>query len=91
MHNIIYLPQSKKDLKEIKEFIIQDNKNQAIRVIENILLFTNNLSLFPLIWKEISNKLKLREIIEPTYRYKITYKYYKENIYIYSISKYKNT
>ena len=90
MHNIFYLPQARKDLKAIKDFIGKDNAGMSIRVIESILFFINNLSLFPLIGKEVELKLWLREIIQPTYKYRIIYEFDGKDIRIYAVFKYKN-
>jgi len=84
MHNIIYSTQANKDIEDIRKFI-------ANKVIEKLFFFINTLSLFPLIWKEISEKLWYREITEPTFRYTIIYEIDWNNVYIMSIFKYKNT
>lgn len=91
MRNIFYFPQAKNDLTEIKHFIAQDNNDMAVRVIETIFVFINNLSLFPLIGKELLEEMQLREIIEPTYKYRIIYEFDGEDIWIYSVFKYKNS
>jgi len=51
------MPQAREDLKAIKDFIGKDNVGMSLRVMESILFFANNLSLFPLIGKEVESRL----------------------------------
>ncbi len=90
MHNIFYTPQAQKDLADIHTFITNDDPQIAIKVIETIFFYINNLSLFPHIGKQSHSQLWCREIIEPTFRYRIIYEYNGTDIWILSIFKYKN-
>ena len=91
MHNVSYWFKAKRDLKEIKQFIAQDNIFYARKVVETIVWFANvNLSLFPLLWKEVSSSAHLREVVEPTFRYRIVYSFDWIQVHIVSIFKYKD-
>jgi plasmid stabilization system protein ParE len=57
MHNIFYTPQAQKDLADISDFITKDDPQIAIKVIETIFFYINNLSLFPHIGKQSNSQL----------------------------------
>ncbi|EKD25287.1 MAG: hypothetical protein ACD_80C00089G0010 [uncultured bacterium (gcode 4)] len=90
MHNIFYTPQAQKDLADIRDFIEKNDPEIAIKVIETIFFYINNLSLFPHIGKQSNSQLWCREIIEPTFRYRIIYEYDGTHVRVVAIFKYKN-
>jgi len=90
MHNIVFSKRAKKDLEDILEFISLDNEYFWNKVTETIIVFINhNLSYFPLLWKPFENE-NLREILEPTFRYRIIYTFSNDQIEIIAIFKYRN-
>ncbi len=90
MFNVFYSEDSLIDLKEIADFISQDNPFYANKVIDIIYDSIEKLEIFPLLWKE--RKENLREIIDPKYWFRIIYELNTESkiINIISIFKYKN-
>lgn len=88
MHNLKFLRSAKKDIFEIVNFISLDNPYQAKLIISSLSKTIDYLTLFPLLWKELKDWY--REIVDKTYKYRIVYMVKDENIYIYSIFKFKN-
>ena len=90
MLKIVYTQKAKTDLKEIEAYIAKDNLFFAGKVIESVLSFINGmLPFFSKSGKKHRNQ-KTREIIEPTFKYRIIYKIHKNEIAIYWVSKRKN-
>ena len=73
----------------IWEYIASDNLFFANEVLNKIDSSIETILMFPMIWKEIENDVRL--IVEPIYKYKIVYEIRVDNIYILSIFKYKNS
>lgn len=90
MYSVLYTKTALQDLQNIETFISQDNKYYAHKVVENIFHFANNLSLFPFLWKEIAYRSWLREIVEPSFGYRIFYLFTNKKIFIITIGKYRN-
>lgn len=90
MRKVLYTKTALQDLQNIEAFISQDNKYYAHKVVETIFHFTNNLSLFPFLWKTIYHKKWLREIIEPGFGYRIFYLCTNKEVFIITIGKYRN-
>ena len=90
MHSIIFSKRAKRDLEDILDFISLDNDYFWNKVTETIIVFINhNLCYFPLLWKPFENK-NLREILEPTFKYRIIYTFSNDQIEIIAIFKHKN-
>ena len=89
MFQVKYKISSKIDIREIFNYIKIDNPYYAEKVIHTLITFiNNNLSIFPNLWKD--KWLGLREIIEPTFKYRIIYKIKWNDVFIVSIFKNKN-
>lgn len=88
MHSIKLLKSAEEDLKNISNYISEDNSYQAKLVLNSIKNSINYLLLFPFLWKE--RKDWLREIIDKNYKYRIFYKVSNTTVYIISIFKFKN-
>jgi plasmid stabilization system protein ParE len=89
MHKISYSQRAKNDLLTIWSFIADDNPIYADKVVDTIVAFIANLTYFPSLWTPISPILSLRNIVEPTFRYKITYTLGENTILIRAVSKYR--
>lgn len=89
MYNVLYTKTALQDLQNIETFISQDNKYYAHKVVDSIFHSANNLSLFPYLWKEIVHKSWLREIVEPSFGYRIFYLFADKKIFIIAIGKYR--
>ncbi len=72
----------------IWEYIAKDNLFYVNEILNKIDSSIDTILIFPYIWKEIENWLKI--IVEPIYKYKIVYEVREDIIYIVSIFKYKN-
>ncbi|MFA7717728.1 MAG: type II toxin-antitoxin system RelE/ParE family toxin [Candidatus Absconditabacterales bacterium] len=90
MHNIFYTPQAQQDLVDIQHFIANDNPDISYKVIETIFFYANTLSLFPYIGKICVSGQGWREIVKPTFRYRIIYEVIWHDIRILSVFKYQN-
>jgi len=86
---VLYTKTALQDLQNIETFISQDNKYYAHKVVESIFHSANNLLLFPYLWKEIFGKTWLREIIEPSFGYRIFYLFTSKNVFIITVGKYR--
>jgi len=73
---------------QIWQYIAEDNLFYANEVLNKIDSSIDTICLFPFIWRDMWNGLKL--IVEPKYKYKIVYRLKKDYIYIVSVFKYKN-
>ena len=71
MKELIIYPQVYDDLKAIKEYIAQDNLEQAVKVIDKILADIENLKSMPSKGLNLQNKVKQKTI----YKYILTYRY----------------
>ncbi|HMT26991.1 MAG TPA: type II toxin-antitoxin system RelE/ParE family toxin [Candidatus Absconditabacterales bacterium] len=90
MHSVIFSSRGLSDIDQIREFIAQENSFYAEKVAETIFGFINShLSYFPLLGKEISLYKHLREIVEPTFKYRIIYTFDGSQVIIYAVFKYK--
>jgi len=87
MLNIIYTKKSIKNLQEISTYISLDNPFQAKQVLENIKYTIEYLKLFPYLWKNMKDWLRL---LVSKHKYNIVYKVENEVVYIISIFKYKD-
>ena len=90
MHKVFYTKKARNNLEEIKNFIARDNWYYAEKVAERISAFIDSyLSIFIEWGKQIYGEEQIRIIIEPTFRYRIVYKIIDIDVYVVSISKYK--
>ena len=89
MHKISYSQTAKNDLLTIWSFIADDNPIYADKVVDTIVAFIANLTYFPSLCTPVSSVLSLRSIVEPTFRYKITYTLGENTILIRTVSKYR--
>lgn len=90
MYSVLYTKTALQDLQNIEKFISKDNICYAYKVVETIFHAANNLSLFPYLWKEMFDRSWLREIVEPSFWYRIFYMFADKKIYILTIGKYRN-
>ncbi len=65
-HKIIYRERAKRDLREIFEYIAEDNLDKAIEFTAYIMTTIENLSEYPHLGRKIANS-NLRKIIVPPY------------------------
>ena len=70
------------------EYIAKDNLFFANEVLDKIDSTIETILIFPMIWKEIENNIRM--IVEPIYKYKIVYEVKNDYIYILAVFKYKN-
>ena len=90
MHRVVYSATVEKDLMEIRDYIAKDNKYYSQKVIEQILWYINGmLSTFPLMWTE-NKETGDRVLIEPTFEYKILYRFDGHKVTIMNVFKYRN-
>ena len=82
---IIWSNPAKEDLRQIHQYITQDSKQNADRVIQDIINQVENLSHFPRIGRMVPEIAEedLREI--SLYSYRILYELSGDTVYIHSI------
>lgn len=88
MYKIKYLESSVLDMDEIFDYISLDSQFYALKVLININNTIKYLEIFPYIWIEISNWLRM--FVESKYKYKVIYKINWSIIEIVSIFKNKD-
>ena len=88
MYSVFYTQESEDNLVEIFEFIADDSNFYAAKVVTSIKSTVDILKLFPLSGRCIDEDKRM--IVDSKYRYKIVYQVRWNDVYIVSISKYKN-
>ncbi len=88
MYKIIYTAESEDNLSDIFEFISKDNEFYAIKVLTSIKTTIDILKIFPKSWKVIEQEIRM--IVNSDYWYSIIYQIKWIEVYILSISKYRN-
>jgi len=88
MLNIEFQELAHENLDFIFSYIAENDKIIAIKVIQKINNTIKNLELFPYMWKPTI--WRLREIIEPKYKFRIIYYLNEEEKTITIISIFKN-
>ncbi len=89
MYSVLYTPESEDNFADIFSYISWDNIFYAAKVISSIKSTIDILKLFPLSWRLIDEERRI--IIDSNYKYKIVYQVKLNDIYILSVSKYKNS
>lgn len=88
MYKIEFSLVSKENMLSIRKFIATDNSFYAEKVVESLLASCMQLSYFPKMGEKVSGEFH-RMIVEPVFRYKITYLIQGKTVLIVSISKYR--
>lgn len=90
MHKVIFSPQAANDLDQLWNFIAEDNEYYASKVLDTVFWFAAQLAIFPLLGQENPHDTSLRSVVEPTFRYRISYGIKNDVVMIYAIFKYKD-
>jgi plasmid stabilization system protein ParE len=88
MHKVEFSLKSRENMISIRKFIAKDNLFYAEKVMESLFASCMQLSYFPKMGEEVSGEFH-RMIVEPAFRYKITYIIKGKTVIIVSVSKYK--
>ena len=70
-------------LKEICNYIAEDNPSKAEEIYLSVLEYINLLKFFPLMGRKVSKDY--RELIIPKYKYKVVYKVCKSKVCVVAI------
>ena len=89
VYKVEFYRKAKIEYNEIWKYIAQDNLFYANEVLDHIDKSIVTICIFPLIWKDVWEWLRL--IVEPKYKYNVVYRVIWEKIYIVSVFKYKNS
>lgn len=89
MYKIEFSLVSREHMLSIRKFIAKDNPFYAEKVMESLMATCMQLSYFPRMGEEVSGEFH-RMIVEPAFRYKITYLIQDKTVVIVSISKYQD-